>query len=188
MSQAGIISSSSSPPPPVVATSYVTDVNSPAIPLANILNVLGNDVITNNVNGIYTDGSSGSNTLTIELTNRLSGTGTTVGATTADLVTFTLSGANLGAVPGTLVIDAEVCAFESTTPAGAGYAIFGTVRTTGAAATLVGTPDKIVNEEATLAACNADIVVSGNTAIIRVTGTAGLTINWRVLATYTYVS
>ena len=188
MSQAGIINTSSGPVPPAVATTYVTDENSPAIPALNILNVLGNDVTTNNFGGIYTDGSSGSNILSIILSNRLSGTGTTVGATTADLVTFTLSGANLGAVPGTLVIDAEVCAFESTTPAGAGYAVFGTVRTTGAAATLVGTPDKIVNEEAALVACNADLVVSGNTAIIRVTGAVGLTINWRVLATYTYVS
>lgn len=188
MSQAGIISTSGGPSPPQVPTSFPTNINSPAVPAANTLNVLGNTTTLNNANGIYTDGSSGSNTLTVLISNRLAGTGTTVGATTADLVTFTLSAGNLGAVPGTLVIDAEVCAFEPTTPAGAGYSIFGTVRTTGAAATLVGTPDKIVNEEAALVTCNADLVVSGNTAIIRVTGTAGLTINWRVLATYTYVS
>lgn len=185
MSQAGVVSLSSSPSVP---TSFVTDVNSPAVPVANILNIVGGQLSTNSVKGLITDGSSGGNTVTIELTNRFSGTATTVGAVTGDLVTFAMSAANLGATPGTMVIDAQICAFEAVTPSGAGYAIFGTVRTTGAAATLVGTPDKITNQEAALSTSDANIVVSANNVIIRVTGVAGLTIHWRVLATYTYVT
>jgi len=183
MSQAGIINTSSGPVPPTVATSYVTDVNSPAIPAANVLNVFGNDTTINNVNGIQTDGSSGSNTLTVQLTNRLQGTGSTVGAVTTDLVTF-----SLGATPATYVIEANFAAFEPTTPAGAGYSLFGTVRTTGAAASLVGTPDKINNENAALTSCNADIVVSANNVILRVTGTAGLTVDWAVVGYYVRVT
>jgi hypothetical protein len=171
------------PVPPAVPTSFVTDINSPSVPIANIENVFGGFVTTDDADGIQTDGSSGSNTLTIQLTNRLRGSGSTVGAVTTDLVTF-----SLGATPGTYVIDANFCAFEPTTPAGAGYSLFGSVRTTGAAAFLVGTPDKINNEDASLIACNADIVVSGNNAILRVTGTAGLTIDWVVLATYVKVT
>lgn len=183
MSQAGIISTTAGPVPPAVPTSFVTDVNSPAIPIANVLNVLGNDTTANSVNGIRTDGSSGSNTLTVQITNRLQGTGSTVGAVTTDLVTF-----SLGATPASYVIEANFVAFESTTPAGAGYSLFGTARTTGVAASLVGTPDKINNENAALVPSTADIVVSGNNVVLRVTGTAGLTINWAVVGYYVTVS
>ncbi len=172
----------SGPVPPAVPTSFVTDINSPSVPVANVENVFGGFVSTDDADGIQTDGSSGSNTLTVQLTNRLRGTGTTIGATTADLVTFPL-----GATPATYIIDANFAGFESVTPAGAGYSLFGTVRTNGATASLVGTPDKINNEDAALIACNADIVVSGNSAILRVTGTAGLTVRWVVVATYVKV-
>ncbi len=173
----------SGPVPPAVPTQFNTDINSPSVPVANMENVFGGFVTTDVANGIQTDGSSGSNTITVNLTNRLRGTGSTVGAVTADLVTF-----SLGATPSTYAIDANFCAFEPTTPAGAGYSLFGSVRTTGAVAALVGTPDKINNEDPALAPGNADIVVSGNTVILRVTGTAGLTINWVVVATYVKVS
>lgn len=171
---------SAGPVPPTVATSYVTDVNSPAIPALNVLNVVGGSTTTFDIDGIRTDGSSGSNTLTIQLTNVVSGSGSTTGAVTSDIVTF-----SLGATPGTFVFDLRVAAFESTTPAGAGYELFGSTRTTGVAATLIGTPDKVVNEEAALAGANADIVVSGNNAIVRVTGVAALTLNWVVQGIYT---
>ena len=173
----------SGPVPPAVPTSFVTDINSPSVPIANIENVFGGFVSTNSANGIQTDGSSGSNTLTIELTNRLRGSGTTVGATNTNLVIFAL-----GATPATYIIDANFAGFEPTTPAGVGYSLFGSVRTDGATATLVGTPDKIKNEEAALAACDANIVVSGNNVILQVTGTAGLTVDWVVVATYVRVT
>ncbi len=178
-----IKSLTSGPVPPAVPTSFVTDINSPSTPIANVENIVGGFVSTDAANGIQTDGSSGSNTITIELTNRLRGTGTTVGAVTADLVTFPL-----GATPGTYVIDSNFCGFNASTPAGAGYSIFGSVRTTGAAASIVGIPDKINNEDPSMVACNADLVVSGNNAILRVTGTAGLTIDWVVVATYVKVT
>lgn len=169
--------------PPSVPTSFVTDINSPSVPSANLENVFGGFVATDNANGIQTDGSSGSNTLTIELTNRLGGSGTTVGATTADLVIF-----SLGSTAATYVIDANFCGFNASTPAGAGYSIFGCVRTDAVTAFLVDIPDKINNEDAALVPCNADLVVSGNNAILRVTGVAGLTVNWAVVATYVKVS
>ena len=180
MSQAGIISTSSGPVPPTVATTYVTDVNSPAIPALNILNVLGGSSTEFDIDSIRTDGSSGSNTLTIQLTNLLSGTTTTVGAATGDAITFAI-----GATPRTVVFDIRIAAFNSSTPAGAGYNLFGTVRTDGVTATLSGTPDKIVNEEAALFAADANLIVSGNNTIIQVTGVAGLTINWVAQGIYT---
>ncbi len=60
--------------PPSVPTSFETDINSPAVPAGNQLDVFGNSVTDDNLKGIQTDGSSGGDTLTIELTNRYSGT------------------------------------------------------------------------------------------------------------------
>lgn len=161
---------------PAVPTTFQADSGN-ATPAANILNILGDDTTANNQNGISTSGAG--DTVTILLTNRLEGSGSTVGAVTDDLITFAL-----GATPGTFTIEVNVAGFESTTPAGCGYSIFGTVRTDGAAATLVGTPDKIVNEEAALTGCDCTIVVSGNNAIVRATGTAGLTVSWEAVGYY----
>lgn len=183
MSQAGIINTTTGPVPPVVATSYVTDVNSPAIPVANILNVLGNDTTVNNNNGIRTDGSSGSNTLTVQLTNRLQGTGTTVGASTTTLVTFPL-----GATPASYNVEAKFVGFESTTPASTGYTVIGTVRTTGAAGALDGVPDETPIEHVALITSDVNFVISGNDLLLQVVGVAGLTISWNVVATYTFIS
>ncbi len=158
MSQAGIISSGGGGGGTIISVSATSD-------------------NTNTAAGIYA--TTVANAATVILSNRLAGTGTTVGATTADLITFAL-----GATPGVYTLETTVSGFESTTPAGCGYNVFGTVRTTGAAATLVGTPDKIVNEEAALTLCDISMVVSGNNVIIRATGTVGLTTNWNAVGYY----
>lgn len=180
MSQAGQNNSAAGPVPPTVATSYVTDVNSPAIPALNILNVLGNDTTANDDDGIRTDGSSGSNTLTVQLTNRLQGSGSTVGAVTADIVTFPLT------VIGTYDFEFRTAAYNTTTPLGAGYKIFCAVRFDGVNANLCGSPDTIDNEEGAMSACDIDIVVSGANAILRVTGYAAQTIRWGAVGEYTF--
>lgn len=175
---------SGGPIPPVIPTSFVTDVNSPAIPAANILNVPGGTSSINNTNGLQTDGSSGSNTLTVQLTNRVQGSASTVDATPTTLSTF-----SLGATPGVYNFDIQVSGYDLTDNAGCGYFISGSVRTTGAAAVLVGTPDKIVNEEAGVTtACDANLIVSGNNAIVQVVGINAKNINWRALSQYIFVS
>lgn len=147
------------------------------------LNIVGGSSETFNLDGLQTEGSPGTNTITINLMNTASGTGQTIGAVTDDVITFAM-----GASPRTCTFDIKIASFESTTPAGAGYNIFGAARTDGASATLVGTPDVVTNEEVALAAASADLVVSGNNAIIRVTGVAGLTINWTAQEIYTEAS
>lgn len=113
----------------------------------------------------------------------ISGQVTTVGAVTADPIVI-----NLGSVAGTYCIEARIAAFNAATPAGGSYQLFGGVRTTGAAGVLIGQPDLVVNEEAALVPCVVDLVVVGNTAIIRVTGVALLTIDWSATAFYTRVT
>lgn len=193
MSQIYKSSGGGGPIPPTVATSYVTDINSPAVPAGNVLKVPGGSVTTNNANGIQTDGSSGSNTLTVELTNRATGSVTTTGAITSALITLPL-----GAVPGVYTFDISIAAFAKTgigSPLGAGYTIVGSIRTTGAAATLI--PTQVVDhfEEGTLGTvpqATAALAVSGNNAIVNVTGksdgAAGFVIDWVGTLLYTFAS
>lgn len=158
---------------PAVPTTFTADSGS-ATPAANNINILGDD-------GLTTSGSG--DTITIALDGTCDGSGTTVGATTADLCTI-----DAGGTAGCYTLQVQVVGFDSGTPSGASYVLTNGIRTTGAAAALTGTTDKTVNEEAAIATANADIVVSGNNIIVRVTGVAGLTINWVSRARYTSVT
>ncbi len=171
----------SGPVPPAVPTSFVTDINSPSVPIANIENVFGGSVTTNNTNGVQTDGSSGSNTITVELTNRMTGSGTTVGAGTADIITFTPT------VIGTYSIEFRSAAYNTTSSLGAGYSYFGAIRFDGVNSTTCDTFDQIDNEEGTMSNSELDVVVSGANVILRAIGYAGQTINWSSVGLYTFV-
>lgn len=164
---------------PSVPTTFDADTGS-ATPAANVINILGIDSTTNNENGITTTASG--NTVNVVLTNRLQGTGSTSGAVDDDIITF-----NLGATPGTYQLQIDIVGFESSTPAGAGYQIIAAARTTGAAAFVIGSPDFTVNEDAALTTADADVIASGNTIIVRVTGVALLNINWNAVATYVFI-
>ncbi len=120
--------------------------------------------------------------VTPNLSHSVRGNGQTVGAVTADLITYTMP-----SVAATMVFDIRVSGLNSLTPAGNGYSVFGTVRTDGATASLVGTPDRIANEDAALVGAQCELVVSGNNAIVRVTGVAGLTVNWSAFESFTQV-
>lgn len=167
--------SASGPVPPSVATSYVTD-SGTAIPVANILNVLGNDSTSDNDNGISTTGSG--NTVTAVLSNRLQGSVTTVGATTSTIISF-----NLGATPASYMFELYLTGFESVTPTATGYWFITTARTTGAAATVVGTNEDFI-EDAALGASDVGATAAGNVVSFTVTGVAGLTINWKAVGYY----
>ena len=102
------LNSGNVPIPPSVATSYVTQ-DGTAVPANNILIVNAFDSTEDNSNGLITKGgvvgTGTANEVDIVITNRLQGTGSTVGAVTADLVTF-----SLGATPATYVIEANTLA------------------------------------------------------------------------------
>lgn len=170
--------------PPSVPTSFVTDVNSPSIPIANVENVFGGTITTNNTKGVQTDGSSGSNTLTVQLTNRINGSATTTdGVTPVNLYSF-----NLGATPGTYLFTTNVVGFDITDAKGAGYASYRCVRTTGAAGVLIDAVIASLSEESPFT--DAEVVnnIVGNSVTVTVTGVAGKTIDWYVLTTYVFVS
>jgi len=144
--------------------------------------VFGGSSSINNNNGIQTDGSSGSNVLTVQLTNRFGG-----GVTTIDATPTTIASLNLGATPAVFVFDIQISSFNATDINGDGYFISGSARTDGVSATLCGTPDKIINEEVSDSA-DANMVISGNNVIVQATGIAGKTHRWRTVATYVEVT
>ncbi len=174
-------SSVSGPVPPAVPTSFVTDVNSPSVPIANIENVFGGSTTANTANGIRTDGSSGSNTLTIQLTNRFSQTTTTIGAVNSVMTILTALSA------GTYVLDLSVAAYATAGgPDGNGYTIVGGVLSDGVTATLLPGQQKDSFEQ--IIGCNSVLGVSGNTVIVTVTGNVGISFDWLVVGTYIVVS
>lgn len=134
-----------------------------------------NDTLTENALMV----GAGGKDIAITNTFLVEGTGSTSGAVTDDLVTVTLSGSATA-----YRFEIYAVGFEATGPAAAGYSITGSIRTDGATATLVGTPDKNNDEDASLAAADCNLVVSGNTAIVRATGVAALDINWRTSVQY----
>lgn len=161
--------------PPSVATSFVTD-SGTATPAANILNILTNDTTANNDNGI-TDIGSG-NTVTIELTNRLQGTVTTVGASTQTIVSF-----NLGITPASYVFQFNLTGFDAVTPTGTAYWFMAGARTDGASATMLGTVEDFA-EDVALLASDVDMTAAGNIVSLTVLGEAGKTLNWSAVGTY----
>lgn len=173
--------------PPVVATSYVTQ-DGTAVPAANILIVNGFDSDENNENGIITKGGvvgTGTvNEVDVVITNRITGTGTTTdGVTPVTLFTFPL-----GASPGTYLFQINVTVFDLTSSLSAGYVDFAAVRTTGAVAFDIGTQPALIVEEGILSTASVNPTINGNSFEFTVTGVAGETINWYVLATYIFVS
>lgn len=191
MSQIYKSSTSSSPISPDIPTQFDTQ-DGNAVPSANILIVNAYDTTENNDNGIETKGGTASgdppgtglsNELDVYLTNRLQASGSTVGAVTTPIATM-----NLGAVAGNYAWEFYVSGYESTAPSGTAYNILSCVRTTGAAATLVGTSDESYVEDADLATSDVQVTVSGNNVVINAIGIAGLTINWNVIGIYTFIA
>jgi hypothetical protein len=171
--------------PPDVAESFVTDVGT-ATPAAHVLNIIGGQSASNTVAGIQFTGSGP--TVTGVLTNRFSASTTTADATPTTVLSVTPT----PNVAGVYTITATITGLKSAAPQSAvGYNIFGVVRTDTVNCFLVGTPDKIVNEDngtggtTNMTSCDANISVSGNNIIFVVTGIAGLSIDWNMLATYT---
>lgn len=168
MSQAGINNTSSGPVPPSVPTSFVTD-SGTAVPAANILNVLG-------AGGVTTAGSGNTVTITFSETT-VSGTGTTVGATTADIITVSPTDLKAFSVQGLVV------GYDTANTEMLGGEVIGNGRKN-VTVTIVGTPDVTRDEDAGLVTGSFTIVASGANFILRVTGVAGRTIQWKAVINY----
>lgn len=105
---------------------------------------------------------------------------TTIGAVTNTGYTY-----SMGTSAKTVVVFIECAAYEPTTPAGAGYEVFGTFRTDGTTCTEIGADSTTFQEDTALAACDVSVAASGNTILIQATGTTGLTVGFSGNAYFT---
>lgn len=175
------VNSAGSTPPPAVATSYTTDVNTPAIPALNVLIVVGNDTTDNDIDGIRTDGSSGSNTLTVQLTNRFYGTATSTNGSNADLITFAL-----GASTAVYRFDFIVTGRETTTGQGVGYTLYSSFKTDGVTATIIQTP--FIDADEDIAGAALTMTTDGaNNVILRATSSGATTIIYAAVGSYVVI-
>lgn len=151
---------------------------------APILPVAGNFDFSGAPGSGVTFSSPGAGQIEVSVANTVGGTATTVNAVTADVITIALP------VPAaTTTFDIIITGHNVTDGQGVGYSIFGTVYTNGAAvASLVGSPDKISNENPGSITADANLIATANTAVVRVLGIAGKTINWNATARYVQVS
>jgi hypothetical protein len=180
VSQAGVASSTSGPVPPQVPTSFVTD-SGTAIPAANVLNVNTGFTTANNNNGITAIANpNNSNNILINLTNRLEGSVVTVGATSSNVISFTL-----GLSPGTYLFNILIVGFDRTNSFGAGYNTNAVVRTDGITATSIANTESVTQEDNEFTPAEVGYTLAGNTINVNVTGIAGATISW--LATGYYI-
>ncbi len=175
---------SGGPIPPVIPTTFETD-DGDAVPAGNILIIHADDSTENNANGIIAKGgvagTGTANQVDIIVTNRLQGTGITVGAGTADIITF------VPTVVGTYSLEYRTSAFNTTSVLGAGYSFFGAIRYDGINSNICDAFDEIVNEEGAMSGVDLAVVVSGANIILRSTGYLGQTINWSSVGLYTFI-
>lgn len=170
----------SGPIPSDIPTQFTADDSSIAVPAANNLNIFTSDTNVSNDNGIRSIASG--DTVTIQLTNRITGA-----ITTTDATPTTLASLSLGGIPGVYIVEGDLTAFDVTDIAGGSYTFVAAAITDGVTATEIGVENKNVFEQPAIAAADFSVGVTGNNAFIQVTGIAGKTINWSCLFTYRFV-
>lgn len=125
--------------------------------------------LTNGVTGVLPVANGGSGSA------GASGAIETTDATPTALITFPC-----GATAGVYTFDIRVAGFANIgagAPLAIGYTIVGSIRTDGAAATFI---NQAVDsfEEGAMSSCSGTLAVSGNNALVTVTGVAAYTIDW----------
>lgn len=165
--------------PPVVATSYVTD-DGTAIPAANVLNVNGLDSIENDTDGIITRADPNlSNNLQVILSNRISVTATTVGATNQLVTLMTPTSATA------VTFRTLITAYDAVNDEATGGELLGLARALAGTATVVGTNDAFDEADVALGTADWDVVATGANLQVSFTGVAGRTLIWHALFDYT---
>jgi|GEM_PF-3270642 hypothetical protein len=99
--------------------------------------------------------------------------------TTDDTPTSAFS-LDLGAIDNAFTFEISVSGIEGTGAAAIGVSLYGAVRTDGATAVLISTPSKDIFSDTALLAASVDLIVSGNNAVVQVTGIPATTIDWEV--------
>lgn len=179
MSQAGRLKITSGSLPSDVPLQFTTD-SLIAIPSSNNLNLLGSSTSDNNNNGIQTTASGAS--VTIQLTNRITGSGSTMDANTTNLVSFPLD-----VFPCTYLFQFSLVGRETTTGDSFSAVLTAAADTDGVTATNVQTVYTDIKTSASLENVSVAFGTSGNSITIDVTGVAGTSISYNTIGSYVAV-
>lgn len=147
---------------------------------ANNINVLAATSEDFNALEIQTVGDIPTNTVTVTQFNTLLGTATGAGVSTLSVITF-----DLGLTPAVYVMDIAMVIFDSANADGAGCNIFGTIKTDGLAATLVGTPDVVINEDVALVNSVCRMTAGANNFLLQFDVPAAVTVSVSAFVHYT---
>lgn len=140
----------------------------------------GNNINITTGDGLTTTGTALTNNITISLDGYLEGGGTTIGAPhVITLISYPMPG-----TPAVYQFTVDIAGLDLTNPAGIGIHELATIRTNGAAATIVDTIDTDVNSEGPIVSALTYSGVSGNNFVVRAIGSPLQTINWRATAKY----
>lgn len=145
-----------------VPTSFITD-SGTAIPVANVINI-------NGASGITTSGSGNSIIINL-LENTIRGTGTTVGTTPLDLITYSPTDQKGFSLQGLVV------GYDLANNVAIGGEIIAVGRKSGTV-TIVSPMNNSVSVDASLSNGSFTMVASGASFILRVRGDIGHTIAW----------
>ena len=169
--------------PSNVPTQFTADDGTISIPDANNLNLLARDTTDNNINGVQTtaDPDNGDNHY-IEITNRMYGTASVTGAVTGDVITF-----DLGADPQVYRFQFDVAGRDTSSNDGVAYTVRGSIKTDGAAASVIDEPYIDEDEDLSLQDAGMDFIASGNNMVLQATSVAGSTINYAAYGYYVKV-
>lgn len=161
---------------PSIPTSFVTDIGGPAVPVANVINIV---TPGSGTQGISTTGSG--NTITIALTDiTLTGTAQTIGTSTANInVNVPLPVTNSA-----VSLRANISGYAKSSGLAVGGELIASMINVAGVLSVIGIPDLAKNNSVALAAWSATITSSGTNVIIQVTGVATYTINWTAIIDY----
>lgn len=171
--------------PPTVPTSFPTD-NGIAVPLSNVLIVLGKSSSENDVDGIITKGgvagTGTQNEIDVVLTNRITGTVQTVGLTTNTVISFTPPNTEGG-----YSLTITVVGYISSDKVSSSWDIYGTVTADGLGGfTTEGTPVRNMIGNATFDVNEVTVSIGGGSILVIATGLTAKTIRWTGLLTYIF--
>jgi hypothetical protein len=149
--------------PVVVPTSFVTD-SGTAVPATNVININGS-------NGISTSGSGNNITITLK-ENTVTGTGTTIGATGATLISFAPINNKGFSVQGLVI------GYDTVNNLSIGGEVIAVGRTFSGNVVIISPQNNSISCDAALDPGNFFVSQSGGNLTLVVAGVTGHTINW----------
>lgn len=177
MSQAGALKINSGSLPPSVPLQFTADNGSISIPVGHNENISGGSTTANSTFGIQTIASG--DTVTIQLTNRLQGAGSTVNASTSNLIMFSLA-----AFPATYTFQFSIAGRETSSGDDVSVILTGSAKTDGTTSTIIQNPYIDMKTSALLAGVIATFTASLNTISLNVTGVLGTSIQYNAIGYY----